>query len=49
MLYIKIQPQSFISFEEEDFLPYTGMATILFNGAVPFEQIVNTPSKERPM
>ena len=26
------------------FLPYMGMAAILFNGVEPFEQIVNIPS-----
>ena len=26
-----------------------GMAAIMFNGAEPFEKIVNTPSKEGPM
>ena len=26
-----------------------GMAAILFSGAEPFDQIVNTPSKEGPM
>ena len=31
------------------FLPDTGMATILFNNAEPFEQIDNTPSTEGPM
>ena len=28
------------------FLPHMGMAAILFNGAEPFEQILNTPSTE---
>ena len=28
------------------FLPYMGMAAILFDGAEPFEQIVNIPSIE---
>ena len=45
MLYIKVQPQSFLGSGKEDFmfiLPYMGMAAI-FNGAEPFEQIVNTP------
>ena len=31
------------------FLPYMGMADILFNGAEPFEQIVNIPSTEDSM
>ena len=29
--------------------PSLGMADILFNGAEPFEQIVNTPLKQGPM
>ena len=40
MLYTKIQPQSFLGSGEEEFevfLPYIGMAAILFNGAEPFE------------
>ena len=40
MLYTKIQPQSFLGSEEEDFevfLPYMGMAANLFDGAEPFE------------
>ena len=51
MLYTKIQPQSFLSTREEDskvFLPYMNMAAVLFNGAEPFEQIVNIPSTEDP-
>ena len=42
MLYTKIQPQSFLTFEEENFLsvlPYMGMAAILFNGAEPFNKL----------
>ena len=31
------------------FLPYMGMAAILFSGAEPCEQIVNIPSTEGPM
>ena len=31
------------------FLPYMGMAAILFSGMGPFEQIVNTFSTEGPM
>ena len=31
------------------FLPYVGMAIILFKGVEPFEQIVNNPSIEGPM
>ena len=44
MLYAKIQPQSLLGSEEgfEVFLPYMGMAAILFNIAKPFEQIVST-------
>ena len=52
MLYTKIQPQSFTGFGEEDFLvflPYMGMAAILFNGMEPFKQIVKTLSTEGPM
>ena len=51
MLYTKIQPQSFLSPGEEDFLflPYMGMAAILFNGAKPFEEIVSIPSTEGSM
>ena len=52
MLYTKIQPQSFLSTGEEDFyvfLPYMGMAAILFNDAEPFEQSVNIPLTEGPM
>ena len=40
MLYTKIQPQSFLGSGEEDFqefLPYMGMAAILFDGAELFE------------
>ena len=50
MLYNKIQPWSFLCSGEEDFkvfLPYTGMAAILFNDAEPLEYIDNTPSTER--
>ena len=52
MLYTKIQPQSFFGSEEEDFyvfLPYMGMVAILFNGAEPFKQIINTLLTESPM
>ena len=41
MIYIKFQPQSFLGSGEVDFhvfLPYMGMAAILFNCAEPFEQ-----------
>ena len=51
MLYIMIQLQSFLGSGEEDFqefLPYMDMVAILFNCAVPFEQIVNTLLKEGP-
>ena len=40
MLYTKIQPWNFLGSGEEDFyvfLPYMGMAAILFNFAEPFE------------
>ena len=50
MLYTEIQPQSFLSSGEKKFLsvlPYMGMASILLNGADPFEQIVNILSTER--
>ena len=50
--YIKIQHQSFLGSGEEgfkSFLPYIGMAAILFNGAEPFEQIDDTPSIGGPM
>ena len=50
MLYTEIQPQSFLSSGEKIFLsvlPYMGMASILLNGADPFEQIVNILSTER--
>ena len=52
MLYIKIQPQSFLGSErifKGFFLPNMGMAVILFKVVEPFEQIVNTPSTENPM
>ena len=52
MLYTKIQPQSFLGSGEEDievFLPYMGIAAILFSGEKPFEQIINTLSTEGPM
>ena len=44
MLHTKIQHQSFLGSGEEDFevfLPYMGMAAVLFNGVEPFEQIIN--------
>ena len=47
MLYTKIQLQTFLCSGEKDielFLPYIGMAAILFNVTDPFEQIVNTLS-----
>ena len=48
-----IQPQSFLSSEEEDFLSVSticmDMAAILFNFAEPFEQIGNTLLTESPM
>ena len=49
MLYTKIQPQSFLSTGEEDFLLYMGMKAILFNDAEPFEQNVNIRSTEGPV
>ena len=52
MLYTKIQTQSILASEKEDFLeflPYMDMAAILFNGAEPFEQIGNTLLTEGPM
>ena len=50
MLYTKIQPRSFLSTGEDFlvFLPYMGMAAILFNDAEPFEQSVNIPLTEAP-
>ena len=52
MLHTKIQSQSFLNSGEQGvkcFESYMGMAAILFNVAKPFEQIDNTPSKERSM
>ena len=49
MVYFKIQSQSFLGSGEEDFfvfLPYMGMAAILFNATEPFEQTVNILSTE---
>ena len=51
-LYTKIQPQSFLGSGEEDFkvfLPYMGIAAILFNCEEPFKQIGNTILTECPM
>ena len=48
MLYTKIQPQSWRR-RLLSVLPYLSMAAILFNGAEPFEQIVNILSTEGPM
>ena len=48
MLHTKIQPKTFQSLEK-NVLPYMGMAAILFNGAEPFNQIVNILSTEGPM
>ena len=44
MLYTKIQPQNVFGSEKifKSFLPCRGMVAILFNGAEPFKQIVNT-------
>ena len=51
MLYTKIQSQNFLSSGEEDFKCFTiyGHGATLFSGVEPFEQIANTPSKERSM
>ena len=51
MLYTKIQPQSFLGFEEDlkCFLPYIGLVAILFNGVEPIEQIDNIPSTKGPL
>ena len=54
MLYTKIQPKSFLSSGEEDFKCFTiygciFFTVVLFNGANPFEQIVNIRSTEGPM
>ena len=52
MLSTKIQSQSFLSSGEEvSSVVYHiwGMAAILFNGAEPFEQIVNVLWTEGPM
>ena len=49
MLYTKIQPQSSQGSEKNiRVLPYMGMGAI-FNGAEPFEQMVNTMSTEGPV
>ena len=44
MLYTGIQPQNILGSGEvlSLFLPYMGMAPILFNGAEPFEHIDDT-------
>ena len=46
MLYTKIQPKAFLVLEKKNFksfffLPYMGMAAVLFDGAELFEQIGN--------
>ena len=49
MLFTKIQSQSFLSTGEENFevfFTYMGMSSILFNGAEPYEQVVNIPSTD---
>ena len=49
MLYTKIQPQSILGSGKEIvlvFLPYMGMAAILFNCAKQFQEIVNIRSTE---
>ena len=46
MLSTKIQPQSFLGSGEDFFLPWHGMAAILFNGAELFELTDDTPLKE---
>ena len=44
MLYTKIQPQRILKKTIfKSFLPYMVIATILFNGVEPFEQIVYIP------
>ena len=50
-VYTKIQPQSFLGSEEEDFLMFNmyGHGCHLFNGEKPLEQIVNTLLTENPM
>ena len=50
MLYTKIQLEAFLIQEKifKCFLPYMGMAAILFNDAYPFEQIDSTPFDRRP-
>ena len=50
MLCTKIQRQRVLSSGEEvlSVLPYMGMAAILFNGAQPFEQIINILWTEYP-
>ena len=35
--------------KKKGFLPYMGMAAILFSGVEPVEQIVDIPSTESPM
>ena len=51
MLYTKIQSQSFVGSgkDQKMFLPYMGMAAILFTSTKLFEQIGNTISTEGPM
>ena len=52
MLYTKIQPWSFLGSGEEDFyvfLPYMGMAAVLFNGMESFKQIDNILLTKGPM
>ena len=49
-LYTKIQPKNFLySGDFYVFLPYMGIAVILFKGAEPFEQIINTLLTEGPI
>ena len=48
ILYMKIQPQSFLGSDFKYFLQYIGMVAILFNDVEPFEQIVNSPLSEGP-
>ena len=46
---MKISLRFFFFFFFFFFLPYMRMATILFNGMEPFEQIVDIPLTEGPM
>ena len=50
MVYTKIQPQIFLGSTEDfqAFLPYMGIAAILFNGAEPFKKNCQYLSTEGP-